>query len=89
SVSKVNDEWFADEEKVRRIVGLLEEPRALPNKEVASDNLRHKEMENYLEFSLSVSKVNDEWFADEEKVRRIVGLLEEPRALPNKEVASD
>nr|GEZ17188.1 probable E3 ubiquitin-protein ligase ARI8 [Tanacetum cinerariifolium] len=34
SVSKVNDEWFADEEKVRRIVGLLEEPRALPNKEL-------------------------------------------------------
>ncbi|KAJ9176073.1 hypothetical protein P3X46_011423 [Hevea brasiliensis] len=26
SVSKVNDEWFADEEKVRRVVGLLEKP---------------------------------------------------------------
>lgn len=26
----MNDEWFADEEKVRRVVGLLEEPRALP-----------------------------------------------------------
>lgn len=26
SVSKVHDEWFADEEKVRRSVGLLEKP---------------------------------------------------------------
>lgn len=26
SVSKVHDEWFADEEKVRRAVGLLEKP---------------------------------------------------------------
>ena len=26
SVSKVNDEWFADEEKVRGSVGLLEKP---------------------------------------------------------------
>lgn len=26
SVSKVHDEWFADEEKVRRAVGLLERP---------------------------------------------------------------
>ncbi|CAH1446499.1 unnamed protein product [Lactuca virosa] len=34
-------------------------------------------------YNWSVSKVNDEWFADEEKVRRVVGLLEEPRALPN------
>ncbi|KAL4553954.1 hypothetical protein LXL04_039927 [Taraxacum kok-saghyz] len=31
SVSKVNDEWFGDEEKVHRVVGLLEDPRALPN----------------------------------------------------------
>ncbi|KAE8681893.1 putative E3 ubiquitin-protein ligase ARI8 [Hibiscus syriacus] len=29
-------------------------------------------------YSWSVSKVNDEWFADEEKVRRSVGLLEKP-----------
>jgi len=29
-------------------------------------------------FKWSVSKVNDEWFADEEKVRRDVGLLEKP-----------
>ncbi|KAK9673513.1 hypothetical protein RND81_12G172000 [Saponaria officinalis] len=29
-------------------------------------------------YSWSVSKVHDEWFADEEKVRRIVGLLERP-----------
>ncbi|KAL8253346.1 hypothetical protein R6Q59_037039 [Mikania micrantha] len=34
-------------------------------------------------YNWSVSKVNDEWFANEEKVRRIVGLLEEPRALPS------
>lgn len=33
-------------------------------------------------YNWSVSKVNDEWFADEEKVRRVVGLLEEPRSLP-------
>lgn len=31
SVSKVNDEWFADEEKVRKAVGLLEEPMPLPD----------------------------------------------------------
>ena len=36
----MNDEWFADEEKVRRVVGLLEEPRELPNEEVIYDNLR-------------------------------------------------
>ncbi|KAK6915781.1 Ariadne domain [Dillenia turbinata] len=29
-------------------------------------------------YNWSVSKVHDEWFADEEKVRRIVGLLESP-----------
>lgn len=29
-------------------------------------------------FKWSVSKVNDEWFVDEEKVRREVGLLEKP-----------
>ncbi|XWS42984.1 hypothetical protein CRYUN_Cryun16bG0061100 [Craigia yunnanensis] len=29
-------------------------------------------------YSWSVSKVHDEWFADEEKVRRSVGLLEKP-----------
>ncbi|KAL3581729.1 hypothetical protein D5086_016061 [Populus alba] len=29
-------------------------------------------------YNWSVSKVHDEWFADEEKVRRAVGLLEEP-----------
>lgn len=31
-----------------------------------------------LRFCRSVSKVHDEWFADEEKVRRAVGLLERP-----------
>ncbi|KAB1203439.1 putative E3 ubiquitin-protein ligase ARI8 [Morella rubra] len=29
-------------------------------------------------YNWSVSKVHDEWFADEEKVRRAVGLLERP-----------
>lgn len=33
----MNDEWFADEEKVRRTVGLLENPTPLPNeKEVVN-----------------------------------------------------
>lgn len=27
----MNDEWFADEEKVRRLVGLLEYPVPLPD----------------------------------------------------------
>lgn len=31
SVSKVHDEWFADEEKVRKAVGLLENPVQFPN----------------------------------------------------------
>ncbi|OAY73100.1 putative E3 ubiquitin-protein ligase ARI8 [Ananas comosus] len=31
SVSKVHDEWFADEEKVRKAVGLLEQPADMPN----------------------------------------------------------
>lgn len=34
-------------------------------------------------YNWSVSKVNDEWFADEERVRRIVGLLEYPIPLPD------
>lgn len=35
----MNDEWFADEEKVRKVVGLLEEPRAVPYaKEVTIHN---------------------------------------------------
>ncbi|XP_071713866.1 probable E3 ubiquitin-protein ligase ARI8 [Rutidosis leptorrhynchoides] len=45
------------------------------SKNAAAILLRH--------YNWSVSKVNDEWFADEVKVRRVVGLLEEPRALPN------
>nr|GMC55917.1 probable E3 ubiquitin-protein ligase ARI8 [Ipomoea batatas] len=51
------------------------------SKDAAGILLRH--------FNWSVSKVNDEWFADEEKVRRTVGLLENPTPLPNeKEVAN-
>ncbi|KAK3020508.1 hypothetical protein RJ639_045450 [Escallonia herrerae] len=34
-------------------------------------------------YNWSVSKVNDEWFADEEKVRKVVGLVEKPVPLPN------
>ncbi|PIN21624.1 putative E3 ubiquitin ligase [Handroanthus impetiginosus] len=34
-------------------------------------------------YNWSVSKVNDEWFADEEKVRRSVGLLENVIPLPD------
>jgi hypothetical protein len=32
SVSKVHDEWFADEENVRKTVGLLEKHMEMPNK---------------------------------------------------------
>lgn len=31
SVSRVHDEWFADEENVRKTVGLLERPVEMPN----------------------------------------------------------
>ncbi|XP_059628610.1 probable E3 ubiquitin-protein ligase ARI8 [Cornus florida] len=34
-------------------------------------------------YNWNVSKVHDEWFADEERVRRTVGLLEKPVPLPN------
>uniref|UniRef100_A0A5B6ZUQ1 RBR-type E3 ubiquitin transferase n=1 Tax=Davidia involucrata TaxID=16924 RepID=A0A5B6ZUQ1_DAVIN len=34
-------------------------------------------------YNWSVSKVHDEWFADEENVRRNVGLFEKPVPLPN------
>ncbi|KAJ6792963.1 putative E3 ubiquitin-protein ligase ARI8 isoform X1 [Iris pallida] len=34
-------------------------------------------------FNWSVSKVHDEWFADEGKVRRVVGLLEKPVVISN------
>ncbi|KAJ6825005.1 putative E3 ubiquitin-protein ligase ARI8 isoform X1 [Iris pallida] len=34
-------------------------------------------------FNWSVSKVHDEWFADEERVRRVVGLLEKPVVVQN------
>lgn len=33
---------------------------------------------NFVAGGRSVSKVNDEWFADEERVRASVGLLEKP-----------
>nr|CAD1844423.1 unnamed protein product [Ananas comosus var. bracteatus] len=34
-------------------------------------------------YNWSVSKVHDEWFADEEKARKAVGLLEQPADMPN------
>lgn len=34
-------------------------------------------------YNWSVSKVHDEWFADEEKVRRAVGLLQKPVPFPD------
>lgn len=39
SVSKVHDEWFADEEKVRRAVGLLEKPVLQSSNELEVSNL--------------------------------------------------
>ncbi|KAI7725107.1 hypothetical protein M8C21_026478, partial [Ambrosia artemisiifolia] len=54
SVSKVNDEWFANEEKVRRIVGLLEEPRSLPKgKEVIIDNLKGHHFLGYISTAIN------------------------------------
>lgn len=43
SISKVNDEWFADEERVRANVGLLEKPATSKrkiDKEVLLDSYR-------------------------------------------------
>lgn len=40
----------------------------------------------YLLMNRSVSKVNDEWFADEERVRANVGLLEKPATSKRKNV---
>jgi ariadne-1 len=34
-------------------------------------------------YNWSVSKVHDEWFADEERVRKIIGLPEKHMELPN------
>ncbi|KAJ0977173.1 hypothetical protein J5N97_012647 [Dioscorea zingiberensis] len=34
-------------------------------------------------YNWSVSRVHDEWFADEENVRKVVGLLEKPTEMPN------
>lgn len=40
-------------------------------------------------FDRNVGKVHDEWFADEDKVRRVVGLLEKPVVkFPNGEEVS-
>ncbi|KAL2512459.1 putative E3 ubiquitin-protein ligase ARI7 [Abeliophyllum distichum] len=58
------------EENITKISMVLSIPR-----DAASILLRH--------YNWSVSKVNDEWFADEEKVRRTVGLLENPIPFPD------
>lgn len=43
SVSKVHDEWFADEENVRKAVGLLEKPVEMPyTREVTTLALQHR-----------------------------------------------
>ncbi|XP_055829725.1 probable E3 ubiquitin-protein ligase ARI8 [Solanum dulcamara] len=60
------------EESITKISTVLSIPRV-----AAGILLRH--------YNWSVSKVNDEWFADEGKVRRIVGLLENPMPLPDGE----
>lgn len=60
------------EESITKISTVLSIPRV-----AAGILLRH--------YNWSVSKVNDEWFADEGKVRRIVGLLENPVPLPDEE----
>ncbi|KAJ8557516.1 hypothetical protein K7X08_003141 [Anisodus acutangulus] len=60
------------EESITKISTVLSIPRV-----AAGILLRH--------YNWSVSKVNDEWFANEGKVRRIVGLLENPVPLPDEE----
>nr|CAD1819943.1 unnamed protein product [Ananas comosus var. bracteatus] len=58
------------EEDITRVSTVLSIPRS-----AACVLLRH--------YNWSVSKVHDEWFADEEKVRKAVGLLEQPADMPN------
>lgn len=63
------DIHLRQEDNIKKISSIL----SISNVEAAI-LLRH--------YNWSVSKVNDEWFANEEKVRRTVGLPEELRALP-------
>nr|CAD1829211.1 unnamed protein product [Ananas comosus var. bracteatus] len=58
------------EEDISRVSTVLSISRS-----VACVLLRH--------YNWSVTKVHDEWFADEEKVRKAVGLLEQPADMPN------
>ncbi|KAG8390715.1 hypothetical protein BUALT_Bualt01G0112300 [Buddleja alternifolia] len=60
------------EESITKISAVLSISRV-----AAGNLLRH--------YNWSVSKVNDEWFADEEKVRKTVGLLENQIPLPDAE----
>nr|CAD1833838.1 unnamed protein product [Ananas comosus var. bracteatus] len=58
------------EEDISRVSTVLSISRS-----VACVLLRH--------YNWSVTKVHDEWFADEDKVRKAVGLLEQPADMPN------
>ncbi|KVI07510.1 Zinc finger, C6HC-type [Cynara cardunculus var. scolymus] len=64
-------------------ISLISEHRLSPPPQRLSGLRRTLQLTQKRHCLRSVSKVNDEWFADEEKVRRVVGLLEEPRPLPN------
>ncbi|KAL6516780.1 putative E3 ubiquitin-protein ligase ari8 [Orobanche hederae] len=65
-----NDIRQCQEESITKISAVLSISRV-----AAGILLRH--------YNWSVSKVNDEWFADEERVRKAVGLLENHIPLPN------
>ncbi|KAH7670444.1 E3 ubiquitin ligase RBR family protein [Dioscorea alata] len=67
---KESARFALEEEDINRVSAVLSLSRV-----AACILLRH--------YNWSVSMVNDEWFADEENVRRVVGLLEKPIELPN------
>ncbi|KAJ0973000.1 hypothetical protein J5N97_020959 [Dioscorea zingiberensis] len=58
------------EEDINRVSTVLSLPKV-----AACSLLRH--------YNWSVSRVNDEWFANEDNARRVVGLLEKPIEMPN------
>ncbi|PNY10795.1 putative E3 ubiquitin-protein ligase ARI8-like protein [Trifolium pratense] len=65
TILKESDIRQRQEDDISRLAAVLSLPQV-----AASILLRH--------YHWSVSKVNDEWFADEGEVRRTVGLLEKP-----------
>lgn len=65
-----NDIKVRQEEDISRVSTVLSIPRVS-----ACILLRY--------YNWSVSKVHDEWFADEDRVRKAVGLLENPVEMPN------